>query len=84
MANLRVQKVGLVPALVAALNDTLSQPFLLPGAKNSPVLGIPHFKKVDITGYKIKNDGKLRVPYFLPYNAFMICIIGKLDMHNYL
>ncbi len=37
-----------------------------------------------LTGYKIKNDGKLCVPYFLPYDVFMICIIGKSDMHNYL
>ncbi len=37
-----------------------------------------------ITGYKIKSDGKLCVPFFLPYDAFMICIICKSDMHNYL
>ncbi len=40
--------------------------------------------KVQLTGYKIKNACKLSVPYFLPYNAFMICIIGKSDMHNYI
>ena len=37
-----------------------------------------------ITGYKIKSDDKLCVPYFLSYHAFMICIIGRSDMHNYL
>ena len=42
------------------------------------------YRNIYFTGYKIKNDGKLCVPYFLPNDAFMICIIGKSDMHNYL
>ena len=44
----------------------------------------PSDRGFHITGYKIKNACKLCVPYFLPYNAFMICIIGKSDLHNFL
>ncbi len=38
---------------------------------------------IQLTGYTIKSACKLCVPYFLPYNAFMICIISNSDMHDY-